>query len=101
MTKRMASTSVFSTSRMESPTNVVVSNAIWYSSPGGNRLESLHQFGPDGLVHVERVGGGQLADANADGVVAVVSEGRSCSPRRPVRRAQRRSAAPGRRCCRA
>ena len=41
MTKKIASSSVFSTSCMESPTNVVVSNATWYSSPGGNRVDSL------------------------------------------------------------
>ena len=40
MTKMMASTSVFSTSRMDSPTKVVVSKAISYSSPGGKRFDS-------------------------------------------------------------
>ena len=40
MTKMIASTSVFSTSRMESPTKVVVSKAMAYFRPGGNRFDS-------------------------------------------------------------
>src|SRR5258708_1794506 len=39
-TRMMASTSVFSTSRIESFTTCVVSSAIWYFSPGGKFFSS-------------------------------------------------------------
>ncbi len=40
ITKMTASTSVFNTSLIESPTNVVESNAMAYFKPGGKRCES-------------------------------------------------------------
>ena len=40
MTMKMASASVTSTSRIESPTTVVASKAMAYLSPGGKLLES-------------------------------------------------------------
>ncbi len=67
----MASTSVFSTSRIESPTKVVVSKAMAYFSPGGNRLRQPRQLGSHRFIDIERVGRRQLADADADTVVAV------------------------------
>ena len=66
----MASSSVLSTSRIDSETTVVVSNAISYSSPGGKRFDSRSSSARDVLVHVERVGGRQLHDAEADRLAA-------------------------------
>ena len=74
ITKMMASTSVFSTSRMESPTKVVVSKATAYFNPGGKRYRQPVEFRPHRLVHIQSIRGGQLGDADADAVIAIEAQ---------------------------
>ena len=65
ITIAMASPSVTSTSRIESPTTVVESNAIAYSSPGGKLFDRFLQRGLGLAVHLQRVGVRQLLHADA------------------------------------
>ena len=69
-TSTIASASVFSTSRIDSWTTSVVSKATWYFSPGGNCLRQPLELGDHASLDVERVGGRQLDDAEADRLAA-------------------------------
>ena len=74
MTMMTASSSVLTTSFMESPTTVVVSKAITYLMPGGNDFESSMQGGLGSLVDFQRIGVGELLHADADGFVPAVQK---------------------------
>ena len=71
MTRTMASSSVVSTSRIDSPTASVVSNAFSILHAGREMLGQPVQFGKHQAVHFESIRGRKLGDAEAHRVVAV------------------------------
>ena len=73
-TSTIASASVFSTSRIDSSTTSVVLKAIWYFEPGRKCVREPSSSAPDAALDVERVGRGQLHDAEADRVDALEPE---------------------------
>ena len=66
--------SVVTTSFTESPTTVVVSNAMTYLMPGGNDFASSISCGLCRFVHFQRIGIRELLHADADGLMSAVHE---------------------------
>ena len=83
MTITMASARVTSTSRIESPTTVVESNAMAYCSPGGKLFDSLDHAAFACRSTASALAFGQLLHADAHRLVPGVLQQSSCSPRRP------------------
>jgi hypothetical protein len=83
--------SVFSTSRIDSSTTSVVLNATWYLTPGEETASRARRAPRRRARDVERVGGRQLDDAEADRVLPWKRSSRDRSRRR-ARRGRRPSA---------
>ena len=73
-TSAIASSSVLSTSRIESEMTVVLSKATSYLRPGGKLFEQALELGAHTVVDVEGVGRRQLRHADADRVASVEPE---------------------------
>ena len=84
MTITIASASVTSTSRMESPTTVVESKAMAYSRPGGKFFDELLQRGFGLAVNVESVGIRKLLHADAHAHRMAEYSSRCCSLSAPT-----------------
>ncbi len=75
-TSAIASSSVVTTSRIDSATTVVVSKATSIFSPGGKRCDSRLISAFDVAIDLQRVRGRQLQHAEADGVAALIARRR-------------------------
>ena len=94
MTSTIASSSVFTTSRIDSRTAVVGLKAISYFIDGGKLTAQPAQRRADGGLQLQGVGVGLLKHAHADGVAAVEAEVQGIVLGAQLRACRRRAAAP-------
>ena len=80
-TSPIASSSVVTTSRIDSETTVVVSKAISIFRPGGKRCDSRVDLRVDVAIDLQRVRGRQLQHAEADRVARVEARRRGVALR--------------------